>query len=115
MERRHRLTEELVRIEHSLATKVRRFLSQRMNLVISVALFFPFIFLSVGVNEFVSASYFTDFFNPALSKAPRYPGKHQISLNLLTHFSDSRLYVTPVGLESVSGTVECFGDFNSDK
>jgi hypothetical protein len=79
VERRHRLTEELVRIEHSLATKIRRFLSQKMNLVISVALFFPFIFLSVGVNEFVSASYFTDFFNPALSKAPRYPGKHQIA------------------------------------
>jgi hypothetical protein len=56
-----------------------------------------FFVLFVGVN----GSFFSDFFDTGITHGPS--------------FSGNQLYVVDVGLGKVKGSIECFGDFNSDK
>jgi hypothetical protein len=49
------------------------------------------------------ADFLRPFFNPKLSKAPRFSGSQLYNVTILS------------GLSEVSGYVGCFGDFNSDK
>ncbi len=70
----------------------------------------PLILLVVVLSEVtVNATNWLSFFEPDLSKAPS--------------FSDSKLYLfegisgyaDDVGLFQINGTIEAFGDFNSDQ
>eukprot|EP01114_Cavostelium_apophysatum_P009861 TRINITY_DN2316_c0_g1_i2.p1 TRINITY_DN2316_c0_g1~~TRINITY_DN2316_c0_g1_i2.p1 ORF type:complete len:678 (+),score=117.31 TRINITY_DN2316_c0_g1_i2:215-2248(+) len=61
---------------------------------------FPFVLLAVFVNT-GGANFWNDWFNPDFVHGPS--------------FKDSQLYNVDVGLDSISGSIGCFGDFNSDK
>lgn len=57
------------------------------------------LFFNMGSN----ADFLRPFFNPKLSKAPRFAGSQLYNVSAAS------------GLTEVSGYVGCFGDFNSDK
>jgi hypothetical protein len=94
-------------------------ITQRINmkrsLCCSLFIVFPLIVLLSSFGDYnndgpgAEANFFTDLFKADISQGPSFRSSRLYLLENLSGFEDD------VGLRIINGTVECYGDFNSDQ
>jgi hypothetical protein len=74
----------------------------------------PFVLLLLALSHFgdnvvVNGNFFTSLFDPDISKVPSFPNSRLYLFEGISGFLDD------AGLYGINGSIEAFGDFNSDQ